>query len=80
MLGESIRVKQQLLESCASEIAQAAEEVLGTFQRDRKVLLFGNGGSASDALHIASEWVGRYVGERVALPALALTASPSELT
>ncbi len=80
VLGESIRVKQQLLESCASEIARAAEEVLGTFQRDRKVLLFGNGGSASDALHIASEWVGRYVGERVALPAIALTASPSELT
>lgn len=80
VLSESIRVKQELLESCAPEIAQAAAEVLATFRRDRKVLLFGNGGSASDALHIASEWVGRYVRDRVALPAIALTANPSELT
>ncbi len=79
-LGESIRVKQALLESCAPVIAQAAEEVLATFRRDRKVLLFGNGGSASDAAHIAAEWVGRYAGERVALPAMALAANPSELT
>ena len=79
-LGESIRVKEQLLESCASEIARAAEEVLATFRRDRKVLLFGNGGSASDAAHIAAEWVGRYAGERIALPAIALTANASELT
>jgi D-sedoheptulose 7-phosphate isomerase len=79
-LGESIRVKQALLESCAPVIAQAAEEVLATFRRDRKVLLFGNGGSASDAAHIAAEWVGRYAGERVALPAMALAANLSELT
>jgi D-sedoheptulose 7-phosphate isomerase len=80
VLGESIRVKQELLADCASEIAQAAEVVVATFRRNRKVLLFGNGGSASDAAHIASEWVGRYRGERVALPALALTANPAELT
>lgn len=80
VLAESIRVKQELLERCAADIAKAAEQVLATFQRGGKVLLIGNGGSAADALHIASEWVGRYVGERAALPALALTANPSELT
>jgi len=79
-LAESIRVKQDMLENCAAEIAGAAEAVLAAFQRGRKVLLFGNGGSAADAAHIASEWVGRYRGERMALPAIALTANPSELT
>ena len=80
VLGRSIEVKQQLLESCASEIAEAAERVAATFARGGKVLLFGNGGSAADAQHIAAEWVGRYVGERRALPATALNANPSELT
>ena len=80
VLGRSIEVKQQLLESCASEIAEAAERVAATFARGGKVLLFGNGGSAADAQHIAAEWVGRYVGERRALPAIALNANPSELT
>jgi D-sedoheptulose 7-phosphate isomerase len=80
VLGRSIEVKQELLESCAGEIADAAERVVATFESGGKVLLFGNGGSASDALHIASEWVGRYVGERRALPAIALTANASELT
>jgi len=80
VLGRSIEVKQALLESCASEIAEAAERVADVFGRGGKVLLFGNGGSASDAQHIAAEWVGRYVEERRALPAIALTANPSELT
>jgi D-sedoheptulose 7-phosphate isomerase len=73
-------VKQELLDRCASEIARAADEAAATFARGGKVLLFGNGGSASDALHIAAEWVGRYVGERRALPAIALAASPAELS
>lgn len=79
-LAESIRVKQELLDTCASEIARAADQAASTFARGGKVLLFGNGGSASDALHIAAEWVGRYVGERRALPAIALAASPAELS
>lgn len=79
-LRQSIQVKQDLLETCAPEIGEAAERVAAAFERGGKVLLFGNGGSASDALHIASEWVGRYVSERRPLPAIALTANPSELT
>jgi len=80
VLEQSIRVKQELLASCAPEIARAAEQAVATFAGSGKVLLFGNGGSAADALHIAAEWVGRYVGERQALPAIALAASPAELT
>ena len=43
-------------------------------------MLFGNGGSASDAQHIAAEWVGRYMRERLPLPAVALTSNSSEIT
>lgn len=80
VLEQSIQVKQELLETCASEIARAAEQTVATFARGGKVLLFGNGGSAADALHIAAEWVGRYRGERQALPAIALGTNPAELT
>ncbi len=80
VLEQSIQVKQELLETCASEIARAAEQTAATFARGGKVLLFGNGGSAADALHIAAEWVGRYRGERQALPAIALGTNPAELT
>lgn len=79
-LAESIRVKQQLVEACAGEIARAADEAAATFLRGNKALLFGNGGSASDALHIACEWVGRFSGERRALPAIALGANLAELS
>src|SRR5262249_43714670 len=46
----------------------------------RKILLFGNGGSAADAQHIAAEFVGRFQMERTPLPALALTVNTSVLT
>ena len=54
-LEESVRVKQALIASCATEIARAADAAVATFLRGNKVILFGNGGSASDALHIACE-------------------------
>jgi D-sedoheptulose 7-phosphate isomerase len=79
-LAESARIKQSLAESCAGAIALAAELVTDAFARDARVLVFGNGGSASDAEHFAAELAGRFDGERPALPALALTANSSELT
>jgi D-sedoheptulose 7-phosphate isomerase len=79
-LEESVRVKQAVLETCAAEIARAADAASDALASGHKALLFGNGGSASDALHIACEWVGRFVGERRALPAMALGANPAELT
>jgi len=59
------------------EATAAMREALG---RGRKVLVFGNGGSASDAQHFAAELVGRFQRERKALPSLALTTDTSVLT
>jgi D-sedoheptulose 7-phosphate isomerase len=63
-----------------SQISQAALELIRAFRNGRKVFLFGNGGSAADAQHIAAEFVGRYMKERRALPAIALTVNTSCLT
>jgi D-sedoheptulose 7-phosphate isomerase len=77
---ESARVKQAFAEECADAMARAAALVIEAFRAGRKVLLFGNGGSAADAQHIADEWTGRFKRERPPLPALALTANTSDLT
>lgn len=61
-------------------IRQAGMEIHNTLARNHKVLLCGNGGSASDAQHIAAEFVGRFEGERRAWPAIALTTDTSALT
>ena len=79
-LAASIRVKQDLRTTSAGAIARVGRAVADTFGRGGKILLFGNGGSASDAQHIAAEWVGRYMHERRPLHAVALTANSSELT
>ncbi len=64
----------------ADTIAAAAEAVTGALLADGKVLACGNGGSAGDAMHIASELVNRFELERPALPAIALTADSPTLT
>ena len=79
-LAESVRVKQALLESALEPIAAAAERVAACLSGGGRVLLFGNGGSAADAQHIAAEWVGRYVRDRRPLAAIALGVSPAETT
>jgi rfaE bifunctional protein nucleotidyltransferase chain/domain len=79
-LVESIRVKDRLLAECGEAIVHAAQRLADTLLDGGKVLLFGNGGSAAEAQHIAAELVGRFQHERRALPALALTADTSALT
>ena len=79
-IQESIAVNAQLLRTHEIAIAQIAAAILETLRAGKKVLLFGNGGSAADAQHIAAELVGRYQTERTALPALALTTDTSVLT
>jgi D-sedoheptulose 7-phosphate isomerase len=78
----SLSVKQALLRDSdlLSRTAEVAETISRALQRKCKLLLFGNGGSAADAQHIAAEFVGRYRTERRALPALALTVNTSSLT
>jgi D-sedoheptulose 7-phosphate isomerase len=67
-------------EECVAEIAAVAELVAGAYRDGGKVLLFGNGGSAADAVHIAAEFVGRYLVDRPPLPAVALVANISSVT
>jgi D-sedoheptulose 7-phosphate isomerase len=78
----SIRVKQALLEDrqLVLVIAKASETILSAFRQGRKLLLFGNGGSAADAQHVAAEFVGRFAFHRAALPAISLGVNTSCLT
>jgi rfaE bifunctional protein nucleotidyltransferase chain/domain len=65
----------------AGELERAGQALCAAFRAGRKVLIFGNGGSAADAQHMATELVGRFlVPERRALPAIALTTDTSALT
>ena len=80
ILEDSARVKRALAEQGAAEIAAAAAVLVDTFRAGGKLLLFGNGGSAADAQHLAAELTGRFRRERAALPAIALTANTSDLS
>ena len=77
---ESIIIKRQLVEDQADTILQISEQLINTLQVGGTIYLCGNGGSAADAQHIAAEFVGRYLRERRALPAVALTTDTSCLT
>ena len=76
----SIAAKRVFLRENAATLASVADLVADTFARGGKLLLFGNGGSAADAQHIAAEFVNRFVIERPPLPAIALTTDTSALT
>src|SRR5215470_3296455 len=78
--GEAAIAAMRESERCVGEIAAAAEAIGAAAVAGNKVLLFGNGGSAADAVHVAAEFVGRYLVERRPLPALALNANISALT
>jgi D-sedoheptulose 7-phosphate isomerase len=79
-IGESIEVKAQLLEQHVSTITRLAELLVGTLRAGGKLVLFGNGGSAADAQHVAAELVNRFLIDRDALAAIALTTDTSILT
>jgi len=64
----------------SSDIELAGKLIVSTLKAGNKILLFGNGGSAADAQHIAAELTGRYKTERDGLPAIALTTDTSALT
>ena len=80
LAGESARVKTLFFKTNNQKIADAAGKISEAFRQGRKVLLFGNGGSAADAQHIAAEFVGRFVPDRRALPAISLATDTSALT
>ena len=79
-LEESARVKQSFPGELIGRIAQFAEKSAAVLRGGGKIVFFGNGGSAADALHLAAELVVRLRTERPGLAALALTTNPSVLT
>ncbi len=80
-IGRSIQTKEKLLAQ-AGEIAHAGNLISETFKSGGKVLLCGNGGSAADAQHIATEFSIRYKAgnDRPSLPAISLAADSSAIT
>ncbi|TSC71100.1 MAG: D-sedoheptulose 7-phosphate isomerase [Parcubacteria group bacterium Gr01-1014_70] len=79
-LEESAAVKKLVASQLTGAIAKAAEMIIASYKTGGKLLLCGNGGSAADAQHIAGELVGRFLKERKALSAIALTTDTSILT
>jgi D-sedoheptulose 7-phosphate isomerase len=79
-LEESARVKQSFSTELIGRIAQFAEKSAAALRAGGKIVFFGNGGSAADALHLAAELVVRLRTDRPGLAALALTTNPSVLT
>lgn len=81
-IKESIAVKERILsdEILLAKIEEAAVRVREALASGNKILLCGNGGSASDALHIAGEFVGRFQKDRSAYPAIALNADVASMT
>ncbi|HJU04849.1 MAG TPA: SIS domain-containing protein [Nitrospiraceae bacterium] len=77
---DSAEVKRRFVLEHADRIVQVAQIIARAFRDGHKVLLFGNGGSATDASHIAAEFVGRYQRERTALPAIALGTDLAAIT
>ena len=78
--AESIRIKTESGDLLAPLIATAAELITACLLNGNKILSCGNGGSAADAQHFASEMVNRFELERPGLPAIALTTDSSVLT
>lgn len=80
VFGETIAIHQHVRQAGGDDIVRAAELVGDTLRAGRTVFSCGNGGSAADAQHFAAELVGRFVRERQAFPAVALTTDTSTLT
>lgn len=81
-INKSIKVKQDILKNnkLIKNIDKIARVIIDAYKKDKKVILFGNGGSAADAQHIAGELMNRFYFDRKSLPAEALTVNSSILT
>lgn len=79
-LSLHLETVEKVITELTDDIEKIASVLVSTIKRGNKIILFGNGGSAADAQHIAAELSGRYKKERRGLPALALTTDTSALT
>lgn len=80
MAEESLDVKRRFFDRSCADVAEAARLIIAAMRAGGKLLIFGNGGSAADAQHIAAELAFRMGRDRQALPAIALTTDSSLLT
>jgi D-sedoheptulose 7-phosphate isomerase len=79
-LSSHLETIQKVIKHSQVDLANAAQMAIDTLEDGNKILIFGNGGSAADAQHIAAELTGRYKTERRGLPGIALTTDSSALT
>jgi D-sedoheptulose 7-phosphate isomerase len=77
---ESISVKEKFAKENIDKIIEVSKVIADAFNDGKKVILFGNGGSATDASHIAAEFVNRFKRERPSLPAIALNTDMAVIT
>ncbi len=77
---ESAKVKKEFAEQYADTIIEVVGLIAQAFTRGNKLLVFGNGGSSTDASHIAAEFVNRFMMERPGLPAIALNTDMAVIT
>ncbi len=80
MAEDSIALKQRFFAERSEQLVDVGGRIAASLRAGGKVLTFGNGGSAADAQHFAAELVGKFLVDRPALPALALTTDPSIMT
>ena len=80
IVADSLELKRRFFDAYADDVQRAAGIIAAAFKAGGKFLVFGNGGSAADAQHIAGELVNRFLQTRRALPAIALTTDGGVLT
>ena len=80
IVSASIAAHQSLLQQSIPTLVQVAQTFIQAIRRGRKILLFGNGGSAAEAQHVAGELIGKFAQESNPWPAIALTTDTSVLT
>lgn len=77
---ESIEVKKKFAEENVDTIIEVAKVIADAFNKGKKLILFGNGGSATDSSHIAAEFINRFQKERPSLPAISLNTDMAVIT
>ena len=77
---ESVRIKERFAKEYTETIVEVSKVIADAFNDGKKLILFGNGGSATDASHIAAEFVNRFKRERPGLPAIALNTDMAVIT
>jgi D-sedoheptulose 7-phosphate isomerase len=80
IVADSLDVKRRFFDAHAGDVQRAAQMIAAALKGNGKLLVFGNGGSAADAQHIAGEMVNKFLQDRRALPAIALTTDGGVLT